>query len=153
MSKSNTDTGVDVTINLNANGGSSTGDSDNKLYSNKYTTYTANGWTKTSGSTTRNYANGASTGALSANLTLYPCFSQSAVYDAVSLPTPSRTGYIFKGWSTNSSAASGEHIHQQVIQQLLYMLHGDLLHIKLNTIKVQHQIQLIYQILKMLHMM
>ena len=106
MSKSNTDTGVDLTITLNANGGESTGDSDNKLYSNKYTTYTSNGWTTTSGSTTRNYANGASTGALSGNLTLYPCFSQGTSYDSVTLPTPSRNGYTFNGWYTASSGGT-----------------------------------------------
>lgn len=49
------------------------------------TTYTANGWTKSSGSSTRDYANGAATGALSGNLTLYPCFSQSTTNDGVTL--------------------------------------------------------------------
>ena len=67
-----------------------------------YTSYTANGWTTTSGSTSRTYANGAATGALSGNVTLYPCFSQSTT--SASFPSPTRSGYTFDGWY---DAASG----------------------------------------------
>ena len=67
--------------------------------------YTANGWTTTSGSTTRNYANGASYGSSSTdNLTLYPCFSQTTYDSSITAPNPTRAGYAFAGWYT---AASG----------------------------------------------
>lgn len=99
MSKSNTSNGS-YTVTLNANGGSV---SSSSLAANRYITYTANGWTKTSGSTTRNYTNGQSV-QMTAALTLYPCFKQSNTTEAVTLPTPTRSGYTFKGWGTSATS-------------------------------------------------
>ena len=40
--------------------------------------------------------------------TLYANWGTTTItYGSISLPTPLRTGYIFKGWSTSSSASSG----------------------------------------------
>lgn len=104
MTKSAT-TDATYTVTFNYNG---SGQANTKATAKKTRTYTANGWTTTSGSTTRNYANGASFGANSTtNLTLYPCFTQSVSTASVTLPTPTRSGYTFKGWSTSSTATSG----------------------------------------------
>lgn len=102
LTKSNT-TDYSYTVTYNANGGSC---STASATATKIRKYTANGWTTTSGSVTKTHSNGAShqvTGAL----TLYPCFTQSTSGGSVTLPTPTRTGYTFKGWSTSSTATSG----------------------------------------------
>ena len=65
MAKSTT-TDATYTITYNANNGSVNPSSDTAY---KKTSYVANGWTTTSGSSTRTYANNANTGALSTNLT------------------------------------------------------------------------------------
>lgn len=99
MTKSNTtDSSYTVTYNYNGSGAANTTATATKTRS-----YTANGWTTTSGSTTRNYTNG-QTITPTANITLYPCFSQSTSGGSVTLPTPTRTGHTFLGWYT---AASG----------------------------------------------
>lgn len=107
MTKSaTTDTTYTVTFHYNGNGTANT-----TATAKKTRTYTADGWTKTSGSTTQAYANGATLSNADAktagNLTLYPCFKQSVSVASVTLPTPSRTGYAFKGWSTSPAATSG----------------------------------------------
>ena len=101
MTKSETnDATYTVTYNYNGSGQANT-----TATAYKKRKYTANGWTTTSGSTTRNYANGASFGSSSTtNLTLYPCFSQSTYNSSITAPSPTRTGYTFMGWYT---AASG----------------------------------------------
>lgn len=91
-------------VTYNANGGNCSVVSETSAVTRKYI---ANGWTTTSGSTTRAYADGDSTGALTSNLTLYPCFTQSVVTEAVPLPTPTRDNYEFKGWATSATATSG----------------------------------------------
>ena len=96
MTKSNTNLG---TVTFKYQDGS-TADTT----STGYTSYTANGWTTTSGSTSRTYTNGAATGALSGNITLYPCFSQSNT--SASFPSPSRSGYTFDGWYDASSGGN-----------------------------------------------
>lgn len=102
MTKSSTtDATYTVTYNYNGNGASNTTATATKTRS-----YTANGWTTTSGSTTRTYTNGQSI-QLTSSITIYPCFSESTSTSSVTLPTPTRTGYTFKGWSTSSSATSG----------------------------------------------
>ena len=101
--KSTTDATYTVTFNYNGSGASNT-----TATAKKIRTYTANGWTTTEKSTTQNYANGTSFGANSTtNLTLFPCFSQSVDTETVTLPSPTRTGYTFKGWATSSTATSG----------------------------------------------
>lgn len=102
MAKTTTSNGS-YTVTFNANGGSC---STTSLRAARSISYTANGWTKTSGSTTRNYTNGQSV-QMTAALTLYPCFSQTNTTAAITLPSASRTGYAFKGWSTSNSATSG----------------------------------------------
>lgn len=99
MTKSNTtDSSYTVTYNYNGSGAANTTATATVTRS-----YSANGWTTTSGSTTRNYTNG-QTITPTANITLYPCFSQSTSGGSVTLPTPTRTGHTFLGWYT---AASG----------------------------------------------
>ena len=82
MTKSNT-TADSYTVTYAQGNASNTTNLPSKQTSTNTTTYTANGWTTTSGSTTQSYANGAKTGALTANKTLYPCFSQSTTNGGV----------------------------------------------------------------------
>lgn len=99
ISRSNASaTGYKVTYD--ANGGSC---STSSATAARTTKYTFNKWnTKSDGSGTA-YAAGASyTG--NAALTLYATWTSSTTTSAVTLPTPSRTGYAFDGWYT---AASG----------------------------------------------
>ena len=91
------------TVTYNPNGGSV---SPTSATATKVRNYTANGWTTTSGSTSKTHANSA-TLQVTENITLYPCFTQSVSGGSVTLPTPTRTGYTFKGWSTSSTATSG----------------------------------------------
>ena len=102
MAKSTT-TDATYTITYNANNGSVNPSSDTAY---KKTSYAANGWTTTSGSSTRTYANNANTGALSTNLTLYPCFTPTTTTDSLNLPTPTRSNYTFSGWYTSASGGS-----------------------------------------------
>lgn len=87
-------------VTLNANGGSCTTPS---LVSN----YTFTGWnTKTDGSGTKYSANEKYknlTSSANGTVTLYAQWKK----EAVTLPTPSRTGYTFKGWAESSSATTG----------------------------------------------
>lgn len=102
LTKSATSNGS-YTVTFNANGGSC---STASLAAARSINYTANGWTTTSGSTSRTHTNGQSL-QVTAAVTLYPCFSQSGSTAAITLPTATRTGYTFKGWSTSSTATSG----------------------------------------------
>jgi uncharacterized repeat protein (TIGR02543 family) len=102
MTKSNT-TVSNYTVTYNANGGSVSPTSENAV---KIRKYTANGWTTTSGSTSRTHTNGQSL-QVTEPITLYPCFTQTTSGGSVTLPTPTRTGYTFRGWTTSSSATSG----------------------------------------------
>ena len=81
-----------VTFNYNGSGQENT-------TSTAYITYTANGWTTTSGGTSRTYASGQSA-VPSGNTTLYPCFTQTK--QSAEFPTPIRTGYTFEGWYTTA---------------------------------------------------
>ena len=92
------------TVTFNANGGSC---STSTLNSTATVTYSLNGWyTATSGGTKR--VNGNTSYTPSATETLYAQWgSTTGSYSAITLPTATRTGYIFKGWSTSSTATSG----------------------------------------------
>lgn len=70
--------------------------------------YTSDGWTTTSGSTTRTYANGASTGALSKDLSLYPCFKQTATNQGVTLSsnTMSKSNATANGYTVTYKQGS-----------------------------------------------
>lgn len=103
MTKSETnDATYTVTYDYNGSGQANT-----TATAYKKRRYAANGWTTTSGSTTRNYANGASFGSSSTtNLTLYPCFTQSTYSSSITAPSPTRAGYTFTGWYTAASGGS-----------------------------------------------
>lgn len=91
------------TVTYNANGGSC---STSSAKATKTTKYTFTKWnTKSNGSGT-SYSGGA-TYKPTSNTTLYAQWSSSTTNGHVTLPTPTRTGYTFKGWATSSSASSG----------------------------------------------
>lgn len=102
MTKSDT-TVSNYTVTYNANGGSVSPTYEDAI---KICKYTADGWTNVSGSTSRIYTNGQRLQVVQ-NTTLYPCFTQTTSGGSVTLPTPTRTGYTFRGWATSSSATSG----------------------------------------------
>ena len=91
------------TVTFNGNGGST----PSALKSNATITYTQTGWyTSDSGGTSRGKSGNSYTP--SGSETLYAQFSSSTgSYSAITLPTPTRTDYIFKGWSTDPNATSG----------------------------------------------
>ena len=97
---STSETGYKVTFN--ANGGSC---STTELTSTKTRTYTFNKWAAGSTSGTK-YSAGASY-TPSRNITMYATWTEGVTNNSISLPTPTRTGYKFKGWSTSKSATSG----------------------------------------------
>lgn len=99
ISRSNASaTGYKVTYD--ANGGSC---STSSATAARTTKYTFNKWnTKADGSGTAYNAGASYTG--NAALSLYATWTSSTTTSAVTLPTPSRTGYAFAGWYT---AASG----------------------------------------------
>lgn len=93
------------TVTLNAMGGSV---SSTSLTSSATRTYKLTGWyTQSSGGTLKGKA-GASYTPSASNETLYAQYSSTlSSYSSVTLPTPTRTDYNFKGWSTVSGATSG----------------------------------------------
>ena len=91
------------TVTLNANGGSVSTD---KLTATRTTSYTFKNWNTAANGSGASYDAGASYTA-NANLALYAQWNSSTITAAVTLPTPTRTGYIFKGWATSSTATSG----------------------------------------------
>lgn len=97
---STSETGYKVTFN--ANGGSC---STTELTSTKTRTYTFNKWAAGSTSGTK-YSAGAKY-TPSGNITMYATWTEGVTNNSISLPTPTRTGYTFKGWSTSKSATSG----------------------------------------------
>ena len=91
------------TVTLNANGGSC---STTSLSAARTTSYTFAGWNTNSSGTGTNYNAGASYTPSAAG-TLYSKWNSSTSTAAVTLPTPTRSGYAFKGWSTSDTASSG----------------------------------------------
>lgn len=103
MTKSETNDAT-YTVTYDYNG---SGQTSSTATAYKKRSYTADGWTTTSGSTTKNYANGASFGSSSTtSLTLYPCFSQSTYDSSITAPSPTRAGYTFTGWYTAANGGS-----------------------------------------------
>ena len=97
-------TSSSCTITYNANGGSV---SPTSATSSRTTTYSFKNWNTASGGNGTAYAAGGSYTA-NANATLYAQWTSSTgAYKAVTLPTPTRSGYKFVGWSTSSTATSG----------------------------------------------
>jgi uncharacterized repeat protein (TIGR02543 family) len=95
-----TTTGYKVTFD--ANGGTCT---TTYLTSQKTATYEFDKWTVGSVSGTRYDANASFTP--TADTTMYATWAVKYTYGSINLPTPTRTGYTFKGWSTSQSATSG----------------------------------------------
>ena len=91
------------TVTLNANGGSV---SPTSLSAARTTSYTFKNWNTASNGSGTSYAPGA-TYSTDANLTLYAQWNSSTSTAAVTLPTPTRSGYAFKGWATSKTASSG----------------------------------------------
>ena len=90
-------------VTFNANGGSV---SPASMDAARTTSYTFKNWnTKADGSGT-SYNAGASYTA-NAAATLYAQWNSSTKTAQITLPTPTRTGYTFKGWGTSSTATSG----------------------------------------------
>ncbi len=96
---------ISDTVNFNANGGSGTGASGNKLTATRTLKFTFKNWNTHYYGTGTAYASGASYTA-DASTTLYAIWTPGLVSASkVTLPTPTtRAGYTFKGWYT---AASG----------------------------------------------
>ena len=94
---------TDYIVTLDANGGSVIADSPRAVMTTRYTFREWN--TKADGSGT-SYAQGTLYSA-NENVTLYAQWDSSSSTTSVTLPTPSRNGYIFMGWSENSEDATG----------------------------------------------
>ena len=90
-------------VTYNVNGGSS---SHSAGTATKTTTYTFSKWNTAKDGSGTNYAAGASYTA-NAAATLYAQWSSSSSTTSVTLPTPTRTGYTFRGWSVSSTVTSG----------------------------------------------
>lgn len=90
-------------ITYNANGGSV---SPTSATAARTTSYSFSKWnTKSDGSGTNYNAGGNYTA--NAAATLYAQWSSTTTTASVTLPTPTRTGYTFKGWATSSTATTG----------------------------------------------
>lgn len=90
-------------VTLNANGGSV---NTSSLSAARTTSYTFKNWNTAADGSETSYNVGASYSE-NAAATLYAQWNSSTSTAAVTLPTPTRTGYTFKGWSTSSTATSG----------------------------------------------
>lgn len=91
------------TVAFNANGGTC---STTTKSASRTTSYTFEGWnTNTSGTGTNYNAN--TYYYFSDSDTLYAKWSSSTSTASITLPNAERTGYTFKGWSTNPTATSG----------------------------------------------
>lgn len=90
------------TVTFNANGGSV---SPSSHTATNTITYSFKNWNTNSGGTGTSYSPG---GTYSANAaaTLYAQWATSTTLGSVSLPTPTRDGYIFLGWSTSQSGGT-----------------------------------------------
>ena len=97
---SSKETGFKVTFN--ANGGTC---STTELTSENTRNYAFSKWAAGSTGGTKYSANASYTP--TGNITMYATWTETVTNGSITLPTPTRTGYTFKGWSTNSSATSG----------------------------------------------
>jgi len=101
-SKANASAGS-YTVTLNANGGTC---STTSLSASRTTKYTFSKWNTNSSGSGTNYNSGQSY-TTNAALYLYAIYTSSTTTAAVTLPTPTRSGYDFLGWATSSTASSG----------------------------------------------
>ena len=97
------DSAGSYTVTLNANGGSV---SQNTVTAAKTTNYSFKNWNTASNGSGTSYNAGASYTA-NAGVTLYAQWTSSTSVSQVTLPTPTRTGYTFKGWGTTANATTG----------------------------------------------
>ena len=91
------------TVTFNPNGGSC---STVSAVAKNTVSYSFVGWNTNSAGTGTNYAAKASYTA-DANATLYAKWSGNISRGSVTLPVPEKSGYEFKGWSTNKDDTSG----------------------------------------------
>ena len=91
------------TVALNANGGSV---SPSSITAERTKSYTFKNWNTMADGSGTSYEPGASY-TTDADMTLYAQWNSSTTTASVTLPTPTRTDYIFKGWATSSTATSG----------------------------------------------
>lgn len=90
-------------ITLNANGGTCSVES---LTAKRTTSYSFRKWNTNSSGTGTNYDAGASYN-IDAALPLYAIYTSATRTETIALPTPTRGGFEFMGWSTNDMADSG----------------------------------------------
>lgn len=76
------------------------------LTSARTTHYTFTQWNTSQDGTGTAYSAGGTYSA-NADATLYAQWSSNTTTEAITLPTPTRTGYTFAGWATSASASSG----------------------------------------------
>lgn len=91
------------TVTYNANGGTV---SPSSASAARTTSYTFSSWNTAANGSGTSYSSGGTYSANSA-ATLYAQWSSTTTTASVTLPTPTRTGYTFKGWATSSSASTG----------------------------------------------
>lgn len=91
------------TVTYNANGGTV---SPSSASAARTTSYTFSSWNTAANGSGTSYSSGGIYTANSAT-TLYAQWSSTTTTASVTLPTPTRTGYTFKGWATSSSASTG----------------------------------------------
>ena len=91
------------TVTLNANGGNVNATT---LIAARTETYTFNSWNTYANGNGTSYAPGA-TYSINESVTFYAQWEKNTVTAAVTLPTPTKEGYSFKGWGTSASAVSG----------------------------------------------
>ena len=100
--RANTSAGS-CTVTLNANGGSV---SPASLSAARTTSYSFKNWNTAADGSGTDYAPGAAY-STDANVTLYAQWESKTATAAVALPTPTRDGYVFKGWATSTDAETG----------------------------------------------
>ena len=100
--RANTSAGS-YTVTLDANGGSV---SPTSLNAARTTSYTFKNWNTAADGSGTGYAPSAAY-STDANVTLYAQWESKTATAAVKLPTPTRDGYVFKGWGTSSTSTSG----------------------------------------------
>lgn len=91
------------TVSFNANGGNVNSTS---MSAARTTSYSFNNWNTAENGSGTIFASGA-TYSLDANVTLYAQWKSSTTTASITLPTPTRNGYTFKGWATSSNSSSG----------------------------------------------
>ena len=100
MSKTTETTTYTVTLKYNYTGSPA----DSVQNATDSWVYAPVGWAMADGRTTADYAKNNTAQTVKVDWTtkkvLYPAFSKNRVYEDVTLPTPTRTGYTFNGWNT-----------------------------------------------------